>query len=395
MKEKVILAYSGGLDTSTMTKWLEKEKGYDVVTFTGDVGQKVDLKAVEEKAKKIGAVATYTEDLKEEFVLNYVFPAIKANGLYEAKYPLLSALSRPLLAKKLVEIAEKENAAAVAHGSTGKGNDQVRFEVTIHALAPDLKILAPVREWSFTRPDQQEYCKQHSIDIDETAAKYSVDQNLWGRSIECGPLENPENEPEDDIYQYICKDEHAPEKPEHVKIEFSKGVPVSLDGVETDPVELIQKLNELGGKHGVGLIDHMESRLIGIKSREVYECPAATILIEAHKDLENLVFTRHLVSYKHKVDHTWAELVYTGLWVDPLKDSLDAFIDYTQTVVNGAVTVKLYKGHCKVVSRSSPNSIYEHDLATYSKQGSFDQKSAEHFIKLWGMQSVLFKQKNG
>jgi len=394
MKQKIVLAYSGGLDTSTMTKWLTEEKGYDVVTFTGDVGQKVDLKAAEEKAKKIGAVAAYTEDLKEEFALGYIFPAIKANALYEGKYPLLSSLSRPLLAKKLVEIAKKEDAVAVAHGATGKGNDQVRFEVTIHALAPDLKIIAPVREWGFTRPEQKEYCKKHGIELNEKEVKYSLDQNLWGRSIESGPLEDPEHEPDDDVYYYTCKDVDAPDEPEYVEIGFEEGVPVSVSGKNMKPVELLKKLNELGGTHGIGLIDQVESRLVGIKSREVYECPAATILIEAHKDLEKLVFTRHMVSFKSAVDQKWAELVYTGLWVEPLKDSLDAFIDYTQQFVNGTVKVKLYKGKCQVVGRKSPNSIYEYDLATYSKKGSFDQKASEGFIKLWGLQSALFKIKN-
>ena len=394
MKKKVVLAYSGGLDTSVMVKWLQ-EKGYDVVTFTGDLGQQIDLDAAEKKAKKTGAVSTYTEDMQKEFVEEYVWKALKANSLYEGSYPNSTTVGRPLLVKKLVEIAKKEGAAAIAHGCTGKGNDQVRFDVYTKSLAPDFEIIAPVREWNMNRTEEIEYAKKHGIEIPEIIGKYSTDQNLWGRSIECGPLEDPNHEPDDDVFELITKPEDAPDKPEYVKIQFEKGVPVALNGKKLGGVEIIEKLNELGGKHGVGIIDHMESRLVGIKSRETYECPAAVILIAAHKDLEKIIFTRHLVSFKNGIDWKWSEMAYTALWFDPLFDALNAFIDETQQYVNGEVTVKLYKGSCMAVGRTSPNSIYEYDLATYEEQGTFDQTDAEPFIKLWGLQSVLFKKKNG
>ncbi len=394
-KEKVVLAYSGGLDTSVLAKLLQDKYGLEVITFTGDLGQGIELEKIPEKAKKVGVEKSYCIDLKKEFAENYVFPALKANALYEGSYPLSTAIGRPLLAKKLVEIANAENANFVAHGCTGKGNDQVRFEVTIKALNPDLKIIAPVREYGLTRTQSMEYAKENGIEIPEKIGKYSVDENLWGRSIECGHLENPENEPLEEVFEWTVQLEKAPDKPEYMKIKFENGIPIAINGAKIEPVELIQKLNEIGGLHGVGKIDHVESRLVGIKSREVYECPAATILIATHKDLEKLVLTKHILQFKSLVEQKWAELAYTGLWIDPLKNALDSFIDYTQQFVNGEVTVKLYKGNCQVVGRKSENSIYDYDLATYEEHGKFEQKDAEPFIKLWGLQSVLFNLKNG
>ncbi len=386
MREKAVLAYSGGLDTSVLLKWIQQKYNADVITVTLDVGQKEDLKAIEEKALKLGALKHYSIDAKEEFVRNYVFPAIKANALYEEKYPVSTALSRPLIASKLVEVALKEGAQMVAHGCTGKGNDQVRMEVTVKALAPDLKVLAPVREWGMTRDSEIEFAKANGIPIPVDVDKpYSIDQNLWGRSIECGVLEYPEKEPPEDVFEWTISPEQAPDDPEYLELEFDSGVPVSLNGQEMNPVRLIETLNNIGGRHGVGRIDHIEDRLVGIKSREVYECPAATIIIEAHKDLEKLVLTRHEISFKRIVDNEWSFLVYTGLWMDPLRDALDAFINKTQERVSGKVKIKLYKGGFRVVGRSSPVSLYDLDLATYDIKTVFDQSLSKGFIELWGL----------
>ena len=386
MKKKIVLAYSGGLDTSVLIKWLQQKYDADVITVTLDVGQKEDLKAIQEKALKLGVLKHYSIDAKEEFTRNYVFPAIKANALYEGKYPVSTALSRPLIASKLVEVAEKEGAEMVAHGCTGKGNDQVRIEVSVKALNPNLKVIAPVREWNMTRDAEIEFAKRHGIPIPVDESKpYSVDQNLWGRSIECGILEYPDKEPPEDAFEWTLPPEKAPEEPEYVSIKFEKGVPKALNNKEMDPVRLIESLNVIAGKHGVGRIDHMEDRLIGIKSREVYECPAATVLIEAHKDLEKLVLTRHEILFKQHVDAQWAFLVYAGLWMDPLKEDLDAFIDKTQERVTGEVRVKLYKGNIQVVGRSSPYSLYDIHLATYNIDTTFNQMSSAGFIEIWGL----------
>lgn len=386
MRKKIVLAYSGGLDTSVMIKWLREKYDADVVTVTLDVGQKENLKAIEEKAYKLGVLRHYSVDAKEEFVKNYVFPAIKANALYEGKYPVSTALSRPLIASKLVEIAELEGADAVAHGCTGKGNDQVRIEISVKALNPKLKIIAPIREWGMTRDTEIEYAKKHGIPIPVDKDKpYSIDQNLWGRSIECGVLDYPEREPPEDAFEWTVSPEKAPEEPGYVTIGFDGGVPKSLNGILMNPVELIETLNKVAGKHGIGRIDHMEDRLVGIKSREVYECPAATVIIEAHRDLEKLVFTRHEVLFKQHVDLEWAYLIYAGLWMDPLREDLDAFINKTQEKVIGEVRVKLYKGCAQVVGRSSPYSLYDMSLATYSIDSTFDQSAASGFIELWGL----------
>jgi len=392
MKDKVVLAFSGGLDTSVSIRWLQEKQKVDVITVTIDVGQGDDLKEIEEKAYKIGVKKHYSIDAKKEFVDDYVFPSIKANGLYEGKYPLATALARPLIASKLVEVAEKEGASAVSHGCTGKGNDQVRFDVTIKALNPSLKIVAPVREWSMSRDQEIKYAKKHNIPIQIKKSVYSIDQNLWGRSIESGPLEDPASEPSNEVFEWTTPIEKTPDKAEYVSIDFQKGTPTSVNGRSGNAVEVITQLNQTVGKHGVGFIDHMEDRLVGIKSRETYEAPAATAIIEAHKDLEKLVLTRHELQAKAPIEQQWAWLVYSGLWIEPLMNALNAFIDETQTRVNGSVKLKLYKGSCRVVGRKSQNSLYNVKLATYTSSSNFNQRSAEGFIELWGLQSRMAKQ---
>ncbi|RLF10867.1 MAG: argininosuccinate synthase [Thermoprotei archaeon] len=390
---KVILAYSGGLDTSVMIKWLQEKYGAEVVTVTLDVGQGEDLALIEERARKLGVVEHYSIDAKEEFVENYVFPAVKANAMYEGKYPVSTALSRPLIAKKLVEVAEKHGADAVAHGCTGKGNDQVRIEVAVRSLNPDLKVIAPVREWGLTREAEIEYARKHGVPVEERRSIYSVDQNLWGRSIECGPLEDPAEEPPEEIFEWTLPLREAPDQPGYVSIKFERGVPVELNGERLDGVSLIARLNKLAGMHGVGRIDHVEDRLVGIKSREVYECPAALCILEAHRDLEKLVLTKHELMFKELVDREWAHLVYTGLWADPLREDLEAFINSCEDRVEGEVRLKLFKGSLIVVGRSSPYSLYEHSLATYGAESRFDQSWSKGFIELWGLQSMTARWK--
>ncbi len=388
MRDRIVLAYSGGLDTSVSVRWIQENYGFDVITMTLDVGQKEDLRAIGEKAKAIGALKHYSVDGKREFAEKYVFKGIKANALYQGKYPLSSALARPLIASKLVEVAKKEGALGVAHGCTGKGNDQIRFDLTIKALAPELKIIAPVREWRLTRDEEIKYARERGIPLPAEMKKiYSIDQNLWGRSVESGPLEDPNAEPPEDAFQWTVAPEKAPDKPEYVSIRFEAGVPTSLDDGASDPVELIEALNSSAGRNGVGRIDHIEDRMVGIKSREVYECPAASVIIEAHKDLEKAVLTRHESAFKQRVEEEWAFLVYSGLWMDPLKEALDAFIDKTQERVFGDVRVKLYRGGLRVVGRSSPMTLYDLKLATYEGVTTFDQRMAEGFIELWGLQT--------
>ncbi len=387
---KVVLAYSGGLDTSVCIKWLQEKYEKDVITITMDVGQGKGLELVEKKAESLGVLKHHSIDAKGEFVNDYVFPAIKANALYEGKYPVSSSLSRPLIASKMVEIARDEKADAVAHGCTGKGNDQVRFDVTIKALAPDLDIIAPMREWSLTREEEIKYAKDHGISIPvDVNSPYSIDQNLWGRSIECGVLEYPDQEPPEEIFEWTTPVEKAPEEPEYVTIEFTEGVPTKLNGKSKDSVHLIEELNNIAGRHGIGRIDHIEDRLVGIKSRENYECPAATVLLEAHMDLEKMVLTRHEVFFKQQIDAQWAFLTYAGLWMDPLRTDLEGFIDKTQERVYGKVRLKLYKGRAKVVGRTSPFSLYKLNLATYDERTTFDQSASKGFIELWGLQTIL------
>ncbi|MFC1549060.1 argininosuccinate synthase [Candidatus Omnitrophota bacterium] len=385
-KKKIVLAYSGGLDTSVIIKWLI-DRGYDVVCFMGDVGQGADTESGRKRALKIGASKCIVGDLKKEFVKNYVFPALKAGALYQGKYNLATALSRPLIADAMIDIAKKEKANAVAHGCTGKGNDQVRFEVTFHLKAPKLKVIAPVREWELsTRESEIDYAKKHKIPIEQTKKKiYSVDVNLWGISVEGGDLEDPWIEPSKDTYISVLKPENAPAKAEYVKVTFKKGAPVAVNGRKYQPVELIKKLNKLGGKHGVGRVDMIEDRLVGIKSREVYEAPASKILYEGHSALEELVLDRETRKYKQLFAQRYSELVYYGLWFTPLKESMDAFIESTQKAVSGDVKLKLYKGSVTVAGRKSPNSRYKLELATYGEGDIFDQSLAKGFIDLWAM----------
>ena len=385
-----MLAYSGGLDTSVLVKWLQEKYNAEVITVTVDVGQQENLKEIEEKAKNLGVLKHYSIDAKEEFVTNYIFPAIKANALYEGKYPISTSLSRPLIGAKMVEIAEKEDATGIAHGCTGKGNDQVRFDVTISSLAPELKIIAPVREWGMTRDEEIVYAKANGIPVSTAAKKYSIDQSVWGRSIECGLLEDANQEPPEDAFEWTISPEKAPNKPEYVTVKFEAGVPVALNKENMPPLVLIEMLNETAGKHGVGRIDHIEDRLVGIKSREVYECPAATVLLEAHKDLEKMVLTRHEVLFKQQIDAQWTFLAYAGLWMDPLREDLEAFVNKTQENVNGEVRVKLYKGGLQVVGRASPMSLYDKNLVNYNIKTTFNQSYSKGFIELWGLQTKMY-----
>jgi argininosuccinate synthase len=387
LDKSVVLAYSGGLDTSVCVKWLQEKYGVDVITLTLDLGQQDDLDEIARRSIFIGARNHHTIDVKDEFISEYVFPAVKANALYEGKYPLSTALGRPLIAKKLVEVAEKENAYAVAHGCTGKGNDQVRIDVTTRALNPALKVIAPVREWNMTRDQEIVYAQDHGIPIKASKSIYSVDQNLWGRSIESGPLENPAQEPLPEAFEWTTSPEEAPDTPGYLEIGFQHGIPTTVNGDQMQPLDLINYVNSFVGSHGVGVIDHIEDRLVGIKSREVYECPAASAIIEAHRDLEKLVLTRHELEFKAQVEREWAWLVYSGLWLEPLREELDRFIDATQERVTGVVKLKLYKGGMRVVGRSSEYSIYRVDLSTYTGASTFDQRSAVGFIELWGLQS--------
>ncbi|KAA0562208.1 argininosuccinate synthase [Bacillus sp. CH30_1T] len=385
MNKKVVLAYSGGLDTSVAVQWL-KEKSYEVIACCLDVGEGKDLDFVQAKALKVGASKSFVIDAKEEFASEYALLALQSHAMYEGKYPLVSALSRPLIAKKLVEIAEQENATAVAHGCTGKGNDQVRFEVSIAALNPSLEVIAPVREWKWSREEEIEYAKDKGIPIPiNLDSPYSIDQNLWGRSNECGVLEDPWAAPPEDAYDLTSSIEESPDSADVVEITFSNGVPVELDHVAYPLHEIISKLNVIGGKHGVGRIDHVENRLVGIKSREVYECPAAVTLLKAHKELEDLTLVKELAHYKPVIEKKMTELIYEGLWFSPLNQALKAFLDQTQVYVNGVVRVKLFKGHAIVEGRKSPNSLYDEKLATYTKADEFDHDAAVGFIQLWGL----------
>jgi argininosuccinate synthase len=396
MKDTVILAYSGGLDTSVAIKWLEERYGLQVVALAADLGQPGDMEAIRLKALETGAVDAVILDLKNTFAEEFVFPALQANALYEGKYPLATSLARPLIAAVVVEEAKRRGAAAVAHGCTGKGNDQVRFDLTTMALGPELKIIAPLREWSMSREDEIAYAEEHGIPVPVTVGSpYSVDENLWGRSCEAGVLEDPMLEPRDDAYEWTVAPAQAPDEPLYLEITFSGGRPTALDGEVMGLVELTGKVNELGGKHGVGRIDMVENRLVGIKSREIYEAPAATILIEAHRALESLTLTRETLHFKPILEAKFAELVYFGLWYDPLRAALMAAIGSTQEKVSGRVRVKLFKGTCTVVGRESEYSLYDYALATYDRADEFNHRSSEGFIELWGLPLKVWGIKQG
>jgi len=388
MAKRVILAYSGGLDTSVIVRWLT-DRGYEVITYTADVGQGEELSEIPEKARRAGAVEAIVEDIKEEFARDFCLPTLRALALYEGKYPLTASLSRPLISKKLVYYAEKFKADYVAHGSTGKGNDQVRFELSVWALNPNIEVLAPVREWEFkAREEQVEYAKKHNIPVKATKEKpYSIDRNLWGVSVECGPLEDPWQEPPEDAYQITTSPENSPDEPEYVTVGFEEGVPVSINGKEYKLLsELILDLNEIAGRHGVGRVDMVENRLVGIKSREIYEAPGALTLYEAYRDILSLVTDRFTFHYfLNHIPHEYAKLVYEGLWFTPLREALDAFTGRLATEVTGEVRLKLYKGSVSVVGRRSPNSLYMEDLATYSERDAFDHIAGKHFTQVWGL----------
>jgi argininosuccinate synthase len=395
---KIVLAYSGGLDTSVAITWL-KDQGYDVVACCLDVGEGKDLDFIKEKALTVGASQSIMIDAKEEFARDFALVSLQAHTLYEGKYPLVSALSRPLISKKLVEVAEEVGAVAIAHGCTGKGNDQVRFEVSIQALNPNLQVLAPVREWAWSREEEIEYAKQKNIPIPiNLDSPFSIDQNLWGRANECGILEDPWATPPADAYELTTALEETPNTPDYVEISFEKGVPVSLNGQDYSSLaQLIQDLNLLAGKHGIGRIDHVENRLVGIKSREVYECPAAMTLIAAHKELEDLTQVKEVAHFKPVIEKKLTELIYEGLWFSPLKTALTAFLEETQQFVTGTVRVKLFKGHAIVEGRKSEYSLYDEKLATYTSDDEFDHTAAVGFIQLWGLptkvQSIVQKNK--
>lgn len=384
--KKVVLAYSGGLDTSVIIPWLKENYNYEVIAVAGNVGQDDDLEAVKAKAIKTGASKIYIEDLKEEFVTDFIWPGLKAGCIYENKYLLGTSFARPVIAKKLVEIALKEGAEAICHGATGKGNDQVRFELTIKALAPELKIIAPWRIWDIkSREDAIDYAKERGIEIPVTKDRpYSMDGNLWHLSHEGGDLENPWNEPMEDLYLNITPPEKAPDKPTYVEIGFEKGIPVTIDGINYGPVELIEKLNQLGGINGVGIDDIVENRLVGIKSRGVYETPGGTILYKAHQELEYLTLDRQTMHYKEFISAKYAELVYDGMWYTTIREALAAFVDVTQENCTGTVRMKLYKGNCTVAGSKSDYSLYSEELATFG-ESDYNQKDAEGFINLFGL----------
>ncbi len=388
VKEKVILAYSGGLDTSVAITWLNKD--YDVIAVCMDVGEGNDLDFIHDKALKVGAIESHVIDVKDEFAEDYVLVALQGHTFYERKYPLVSALSRPLISKKLVEIAHKTGATTIAHGCTGKGNDQVRFEVAIASLDPSLKVIAPVREWKWSREEEINYAKANGVPIPaDLDSPYSVDQNLWGRANECGVLENPWNEAPEDAYDLTVAPEAAPDSPLYVNIDFEAGVPVALDGKKMKLADLILELNDLAGQHGVGRIDHVENRLVGIKSREIYECPGAVTLLAAHKEIEDLTLVRELAHFKPIIENELSNLIYNGLWFNPATEALIAYLKSTQQVVNGTAKVKLYKGSATIVARKSDNSLYDESLATYTSADTFDQDAAIGFIKLWGLPSKV------
>ena len=384
--DKVVLAYSGGLDTSVAIKWIKDKYSMEVITLTVDIGNVADLEAIRQKALKLGAIKAFVIDAREPFVNSFVFPALKANAIYEGQYPLATALGRPLIAQLLVETAKKENALAVAHGCTGKGNDQVRFDVSVAALAPKLRIIAPAREWNMTREQTIKYAQSHNISIPITVASpYSIDENLWGRSIECGVLEDPWTEPPDDVFIWTKSPNEAPDKADYITIGFDEGIPISIDGQRLSGVALTQQVHEIASRHGVGRIDHVENRLVGIKSREIYEAPAATVLTKAHQALEAITLSKDQLRFNNIVASQYADLIYNGLWFSGLRQDLACYVDSSQKYVTGEVKVKVYKGNCHIAGRKSPYSLYDYSLATYDKGDAFDQSASPGFIHIWGL----------
>ena len=386
MAEKIVLAYSGGLDTSVAVRWLKEEGGYEVIALTADVGMQRQREEAQSRALTAGASKFIWRDVQETFVRHFVFPALAAGAVYQGHYPLATALSRPLIALELVEVARAEGATAVGHGCTGKGNDQVRLEVSVQALAPELRIVAPVRDWEMDREGEIAYAQEHSIPVTVTRdSPYSIDENLWGRSIECGVLEDPWQEPPPDVYEWTVSQAEAPDAPAYVEIGFEAGLPVSLDGRETDPVTLVLRLNEMAGEHGVGRVDMVEDRLVGIKSREIYEAPAAVTLLAAHEGLEGLTLSKDQRRLKARVGQEYAELIYNGLWFTAHHQDLAAYVQSVQRHVTGTVRVKLHKGSATVVGRKSPKSLYDYSLATYESADRFDRTAAAGFIQIWGL----------
>ena len=385
-KKKVVLAYSGGLDTSVAIKWMQEKYDVEVIALSIDLGTEKALKPVEEKALKIGAGKSIIIDAREVFVYYFIFPALQAGALYEKSYPLATALGRPLIAKLLVDTAVSEGASAVAHGCTGKGNDQVRFDVAIHTLNPSLEIIAPVREWKMSRNEEIEYAQKNGIPVDASISNpYSVDENIWGRSVECGILEDPWMEPPEDVYKWTKSVNDTPNKPTYIEIGFENGIPLSLNGKEMDGISLIQELNKIAGENGVGRIDHLENRIVGIKSREIYEAPAATVLNKAHQALEEITMTKDTLRFKDVVSNHYSDIVYNGLWFSTFHQDLVAYVLSNQRFVTGTIRVKLLKGTCSVVGRKSPLSLYNHSLATYDKGDTFEHDAATGFIKIYGL----------
>jgi len=386
MADKLVLAYSGGLDTSVAIRWLKEERGYDVIALTVDVGQERDITQVQKRAEATGAAKAIVRDARDLFVRYFVFPALAAGALYQGVYPLATALARPLIAKLMVDVAREEGATAVGHGSTGKGNDQVRFDVSVQALAPDLKIVAPVREWSLTRDQEIEYAQRHNIPVPVTKdSPYSIDENLWGRSIECGVLEDPWQEPPEDVFAWTRSIAQTPDKPRYVEIGFERGIPVTLDGEAMDGVALVQRLHEWAGEHGVGRIDHLEDRLVGIKSREIYEAPAAVTLLNAHDALEQITLSKPQRGFKARLAREYADLIYNGLWFSAHHQDLASYVHSTQRYVTGTVRMRLHKGQAMAVGRRSPKSLYDFALATYDQGDQYDQSAGVGFIKVWGL----------
>jgi argininosuccinate synthase len=383
---RIVLAYSGGLDTSVAIPWLKEKHGAEVIAVTLDLGQGGELNQIRERAMAAGASRCHVLDVREEFARDYILPALQADALYEERYPLATALGRPLIAKKLVEIAQMENASAIAHGCTGKGNDQVRIDVSARAIDPRMTVVAPAREWDMTRAEEIEYARVRRIAVSATSeSPYSTDQNLWGRSIECGVLEDPWNEPPDDIYTLTKSPASAPDVPAYVQIEWQSGVPTAVNGVEMSLVELVGSLETIAGVHGVGRIDMVENRVVGIKSREIYEAPAALLLHAAHREMEGLVTPKDLQRLKQRLSQEYADIVYNGLWFSQTRTAIDAFMQSIQQKVSGTIRLKLFKGDCRVVGRKSPFALYDQGLATYEDGNTFDHTAAEGFIKIWGL----------